>query len=198
MGIRPPKLAFDLEYDLRVLSEMVSNLTPYLYENEVYGYLSGNLPRLTLGGILMRLYRLTHLKEHLNPAQRNTLEKAQNTFKTQTEQWATHYATKLQNEIQARLNTLEQFITECNHDAHACAAGYPTQAEKRTMIEHLQAEAASRGVLTDQVRSRINHLDNRLRRILLEGPLITDERLKAVYPVDRFWWMYGYIAEDRN
>ena len=43
MSKHPPKLAFDLERDVRILSAMASSLTPYLYENEMYGYLEGDL-----------------------------------------------------------------------------------------------------------------------------------------------------------
>ena len=51
MSTYPPKLAFNLERDLRVLAAMASSLTPYLYEDELYGYLAGNLPKPTLGAV---------------------------------------------------------------------------------------------------------------------------------------------------
>lgn len=195
MGNQTPTLAFSLENDLRALAAMASNLTPYLYEKEMYGYLSGDLPRLTLGGILMRLYRLSHLERTLHPDQEQTVEDARASFDAARTKWAVHYDHKLLEELRARLNALEQYIEECREDLASCAAGYPSQAEKRVMIEHLQDEAETRGVLTDDLRRRIRQVDGNLRHYFREGSFITDTRLKDVYQPDPFWWMYGSLDD---
>jgi hypothetical protein len=64
------------------------------------------------------------------------------------------------------------------------------------MIEHLKDEAQSHGVLSDDAQLRLRQVDNKLQRYLKEGEFISDARLQAVYPPDKFWWMYGHIAED--
>ncbi len=196
MSTKPPTLAFDLDRDLRALATMASNLTPYLYEDEMYGFLSGDLPNLTLGGLLLRLYRLGQLENSLDADQQTMLQDARINFEAECAKWAVHYESKLQHELHARLDAFDQFLNECGDDLQSCAANYPVQAEKRTIIEHLTDELKELEALPDEIEGRIRHIDQRLRRLLHEGDFITDERLEAAYPKDRFWWMYGYLPEN--
>lgn len=195
MSEKTPTLAFDLDRDVRALSAMASNLTPYLYENEVYGYLAGDLPRLTLGGLLLRLHRLTQLENLLNAEQQNSVHNAQLNFESATSEWAVHYESKLQRELHVRLDAMEQFLHDCTDDPQGCVAGYPVEAEKRTMIKHLRDAAEERDIFTDDLRGRMRQLDNKLQRIFHEGRFIfADERLMAVYPREAFWWLHGMIG----
>lgn len=68
-----PKLAFNLDRDVEVLTAMAANLTPYLYEDEIYGAMPGDMPRLTLGGLLLRLRRLTAIEDVLSTNQRQAI-----------------------------------------------------------------------------------------------------------------------------
>lgn len=195
MSLNPPTLAFDLERDIRILSAMASSLTPYLYEQDMYGSLGGDMPKLTLGGLLMRLYRLSHLEALLNTRQQNAVQDARKNFEAECSKWAVHYKNKLQHELKSRAEALILFFDECGEDLPGCAASYPSQAEKRIMIEHLRVEAARHNVLADELDNLVKHADQKLRRLVHAGPFITDGRLETVYPRDQFWWMYGYIAE---
>ncbi len=195
MSTRPPKLAFNLERDVRVLAAMASSLTPYLYEDELYGYLAGNLPKLTLGGLLLRLHRLTCLEERLSAEQQTLLHDARINLEAERANWAVHFENKIKRELRARLEALEQFVRECEEDALPCAANYPTQAEKRTIIHHLAEEASELEILEDDVRARLRQVDQKLRALLHEGDFITDEALKPAYPPDVFWWLYAYVPE---
>ncbi|NDJ75615.1 MAG: hypothetical protein GYB65_05090 [Chloroflexi bacterium] len=196
MTDKPPTLAFDLERDLRTLAAMASNLTPYLYEQELYGHLSGDLPRLTLGGLLLRLHRLSALSDILDPEQQTVVHDARLNFEAERAQWAVHYDNKLQFELQARVEALARFLDECAREDSACAVEYPIQAEKRTMIEHLRAEAAERNIPTNDLVPRLAQVDTRLKRSTREGAFISDARLVPAYPQDRYWWLYSYWPED--
>jgi hypothetical protein len=195
MNLIPPKLAFDLEHDVRVLSAMASNLTPYLYEQEIFGYLGTDLPELTLGGLLMRLYRLSRLENILDAEQQKLVQEARTNFEAERSKWAVHYETKIQHELKSRTEALLRFLDECIEELINCTTIYPVQAEKRIMIEHLRDEAKERGVLSEEQDTEIRVADQRLRRVLIDGEFITDERLKSVYPHEHFWWLYGYVAE---
>lgn len=195
MTKKTPTLAFDLERDVRALGAMAANLTPYLYEKELYGYLSGDLPRLTVGGLLMRLYRLSRLSDHLSAEQQSIVQDAAINLEAEQAEWGVHYELKLQQELEARLNALSRFLEECREGNSACAASYPVEAEKRVIIEHLRREAAELEVLTPELETRLRQLDHQLRRALTEGPFISDPILQGVYPRDEFWWLYGYISE---
>jgi hypothetical protein len=194
MTDKSPALAYDLARDVRALGAMAANLTPYLYEKELYGYLSGDLPRLTVGGLLMRLYRLERLRDHLSPEQQNMVQDARINFEAEQSEWSVHYEMKLQQELEARLNALQRYLEDCREKRASCAEEYPVQAEKRLIIEHLSREAARLDVLSPEHQTRLRQLDTQLRRLLTDGPFITDPLLQEVYPRDEFWWMYGAIS----
>ncbi|MBN1203269.1 MAG: hypothetical protein JXJ20_15585 [Anaerolineae bacterium] len=196
MSNRVPTLAFNLEHDVQALAAMASNLTPYLYEKEMYGYLSNDLPKLTLGGLLLRLYRLSHLEESLNAEQQNLVQNARINFEAAASEWAVHYEGKLQHELQVRIDVLSRFLNECGDDLQSCAAYYPVQAEKRTMIEHLRDEAREHDCLSEELDAQLQQVDNRLRRTVDDGDFIFDDRLQDVYPRSRFWWLYAHVPED--
>jgi len=123
MSDHRPKLAYDLDRDLRVLAAMASSLTPYLYEDEVYGQLGGSLPKLTLGGLLMRLYRLSHLENLLDAHQQDTVRDARLNFEAAKAEWTAHYEQKLVRELQSRMEALDYFVRECVEDASTSARG---------------------------------------------------------------------------
>lgn len=189
-----PTLAYDLDRDVRVLSAMASNLTPYLYETELYGYLSGDLPKLTLGGLLLRLHRLRHLGALLDPDQETQVQDAAINFEAARSEWSVHYESKLANELKSRLDALDRYLIECADGGQGCAAEYPVQAEKRTMIQHLYDELAQQDALTEDLEARLKQVDNRLRRMIAGDGFVFDARLKDVYPPDVFWWLYGRVG----
>lgn len=198
MTTTPPKLAYDLDHDVEVLAAMASSLTPYLYEDEIYGYLGGDMPRLTLGGLLLRLFRLSRLEDHLSAEQLVQVQDAHINFDAERSKWAVHYENKIQRELLMRIESLERFLKDCVEDAQGCAAGYPTESEKRTMIHHLYQEANEQDVVPHDIQLRMHEVDGQLRRVFREGEFITDERLKGVYPPDTFWWLYGHVPEQRR
>ncbi len=197
MNSHPPKLAFDLERDVRTLSAMASSLTPYLYEAEVFGHLDGDMPRLTLGGLLLRLHRLTSIENLLDVDQQNLVQDARLNFEAERAKWAVHYENKILQELRARLTALEQFLQECAEKRAGCAADYPVQAEKRTMIHHLVHEASRLNILPNDLAAHLKLLDQKLRQLLTEdgSEFVTDERLTVAYPRSTYWWMYSHISE---
>jgi hypothetical protein len=195
MSANRPSLAFNLEHDVRVLSAMASNLTPYLYEQEIFAYLGADLPELTLGGLLMRLYRLSRLEDVLTTEQHNLVQDARLNFEAERSKWAVHYENKIQHELKSRASALLQFLDECLEDRTGCTVNYPVQAEKRIMIEHLRGEAQEHDILSEDQDNELKATDQKLRRLFTDGDFITDNLLTEVYPRERFWWLYGTIDE---
>jgi hypothetical protein len=196
MSTNSPSLAFNLEHDVRVLSAMASNLTPYLYEQEIFAYLGPDLPDLTLGGLLMRLYRLSRLEDILTTEQQNIVQDARLNFEAERSKWAVHYENKIQHELKSRIEALMRFLDECLADRAGSAVNYPVQAEKRIMIEHLRREARELSILSDDLDNEVKAIDQKLRRLFVDGDFITDKRLLDIYTRDDFWWLYGTLAES--
>lgn len=194
MSDQPPKLAFNLERDVEVLSAMASNLTPYLYESETFGYLAGDLPKLTLGGLLLRLYRLSRLEDVLSAEQQSLVQDARINFDAARSEWAVHYEKKLLHEMSARIDAFARFLVECREDRRNCGVNYPIQAEKRTMIKHLLDAVQERVSAPHEPLGRLAAADAQLHQLLTPCGFLSDDLLEPVYPYNEFWWLYGYIA----
>lgn len=173
----------DLAQDVRAVTAMADQLTPYIYESQLYGMLNDlSLPRLTLGGLLMRLARLSALRDQLSPAQQASLEQAQHKLDEVRRTWPVHYEGKLQQELQARLTALEQFANDCAANLRACADNYPSAMEKRVMIEHLRDAALEVKVLSEALKSRLSALDNAISRCIEKGAFCWSANVQPAYP----------------
>ncbi len=182
---------FDPRRELKILSSMVAHLTPYLYEDELFGHISNNLPKLTIGGLLLRLHRLEGLAQTLSSGQRQEVQQARDHFDSMRYEWQNHYTQKIVQEIGARINSIKWYLDDCAENMAGCDSGWPNEAEKRTMIAHLEAEAVRLDALPKDLKASIGALDTQMRRFYRPGNFIWDEQLLPVYPREDFWWLYG-------
>jgi len=193
-------MAYDIDTDLKALEAMASNLTPYLYENALYGTLSMNLPKLTVGGLLLRLYRLEQLEKTLTNHQQERLRDAKINFEQQRSEWMVHYEGKITHELQARLRDLGNYLNDYDRHPKSTANGYPVEATRRTIIHHLMLEAQHLALWTDELADTLRRADSRLQAALtLDTPsFVWDDLLKQMYPMDDFWWLYSTPSENPN
>lgn len=184
----------DLAADVRALTAMIAHLTPYIYDTELFGALNdNNLPRLTIGGILMRLHRLKLLSEALTSGQKSALEAASSKFAEVRQQWAVHYERKVSREILSRVGSLDQFASECAQNLAACADNYPAAMEKRVMSEHLHDELKALNLLSTEITGRLAALDNALNRCIEAGEFCWSPQVQAAYPREKFWFLYQTV-----
>src|SRR5258708_5980610 len=141
--------AFDLDRDVRTVEAMAAGLKAYVYDSELYGLMPGDLPKLTVGGLLMRLQRLRAIRNLLSSSQVQTVDTAQKQVEAVRKEWAVAYEGKVLRELPVRLNSVAQFLEECADNLRQCAEGYASAMEKRVMAEVLKDEAAALNVLTD-------------------------------------------------
>jgi hypothetical protein len=181
---------FDLERDVHAAQEMAAGLKPYVYEKELYGFLPGDLPRLTVGGLLMRLRRLWAVEHLLTPDQKSRLHTAQQQFEAVRKEWSVAYEGKLQQELQARIKALFQYLGEYGEDPRRAQENYLVAMEKRVMVELLAEQAAERGILKDSTRDSLTKIDNLIRRYFEPGDFNWDARLEVAYPREKYWYLY--------
>jgi len=186
-----PVISFDLDRDVRTVEAMAARLKPYVYENELYGLMPGDLPRLTVGGLLMRLRRLSALTDQLSPKQQNIVQSAQQQLDAIRKEWGVAYEGKLQRELTARLNSLGQFLSECHESPRRCFDGYPSAIEKRVIAQAIADEMEARNTATTITRASLTDFDNNLRRYVKPtDAFIWDARLEPAYPRDQYWYLY--------
>jgi hypothetical protein len=186
------KAAFevDLDRDVHVIELMAANLTPYIYESELYGVMPGDYPRLTVGGLLMRLHRLSALNKQLSLKQQITMNEAQHLLEEVRRKWAVAYEGKIQQEIKARMINLAQCLTECEENPASCVENFPSAIEKRVMVEVLKDEAETRSVWTDELKGLLTSIDKRIHRCAVKDEFCWDPRVQPAYPPEKFWFLY--------
>lgn len=190
MAIAQPVTRYDLDRDVRTVEAMASRLKPYVYENELYGLMPGDLPKLTVGGLLMRVHRLSGIASTLSAKQQDVLTKAQQQLDEVRREWTVAYEGKLTREFQARITAFNQFLNEYPDNPRSAAENYPSNAEKRTILEALSDEAASLDILSTDMKNALSATDNKLRRYTQPSSFIWDERLRPAYPEDKYWFLY--------
>jgi hypothetical protein len=193
-----PAFEVDLDRDVRAVEAMAENLTPYIYEEELFGRLDASLPRLTLGGLLMRFHRLEALRDQLTPEQQAVVRKAQQKFEEVRREWPVHYEGKLQHELRSRLVALGQYLQEAEEHPRLGLENFASSMEKRVMVEALKDAAEEQGVWTDELKGTLLSTDNRISRLIERGSFIWDSRVEAAYPPDKFWFLYASYRLTRK
>lgn len=185
--------AFDLDRDVRTVEAMAARLKPYVYEDELYGMMPGNLPKLTLGGLLMRLNRLTAIRDLLSPAQSQSVDKARQQLDEIRKEWRVAYEGKIQREFQSRLTSVGQFLEECADSTRRSDDNYPSAMEKRVMAEVLKDEAVTLNIFDSDMETRLTGIDNGIHRYIHPSKFRWDLRLEPAYPRDKYWFLYSEI-----
>jgi hypothetical protein len=200
----PFDVAERLARDLYIATAMAGQFETYLVENELFWPLSGNLrggmPRLTVGGFLLRLHRLDGLHAHMDADQQARYADAKRAFQHGREQWTIHFYGKIDREWEMRVNLLGNFLADCDDRAiTGCIANWPNQATQRTILHLLLVESQRRDPSPTAKKADLARLDRDLRRYLLEGEsgaFLWQDGLAPVFPEDPFWWLWVAPPDD--
>lgn len=190
---------FSIERDLREAKAMADALTPYVYNDEIYVSIGGglfgggNMPSLTLGALLMRIRRLTALRDTMTAEQQTTLDAVIARNDAVHNEWRMHYDQKLVREAHSRLDAMRRFFEECRDSPRQCSAIYLPEVLRRTIVEECRAPIADNKSGTDDndLDKKIRDVDGRLRALVSPVDFIWDAQLQTVYPQADYWWLYA-------
>ena len=163
--------------DRQFIETALPELKTYLLSDILYYPLMGNLPRLTLGGLLLAQQRLG--EEKLGSLLTQKLASVK-------ESWRAAWAKKATQELDARLRLWRNYLNDYRADPKANLDNYAHEVKWRVMIELLSAEV-------DQIPAEIAVLDDLLRLNFASGEFIWDENLQNQFPQDDFWFLYGKV-----
>lgn len=187
----------DLNREAAICRAMAEDLKTYLLKDVLYWKLSDSgsyktpYPRLTLGGLLLRLHHLGALGNLLTPAAYEAFSWSQSTTDALLSEWRVRFEVKLLEEVPARMRQWSVFLMECRESKGQCADEYPTQAVIRTMVELLLKAGEARDLRgIAQMRGQVRAFDERLVNQVVRNPFVWDVTLEAAYPEDDFWWLY--------
>ncbi len=190
---------YSIRKDLSEVKQMVDALEHYLRGDEVYGNVgglfgSGNMPRLTVGMILLRLRRLEALKDEMKDSQHEKLDSVQQAFDVVRGEWSSFYNDKMLKEANSRLELIKQYFQECMENPSMCASGYKPEALRRTVVQELLHEMEERHIESAELRSKVAEADGYLRQYADQTGFIWSDVLEAVYPEADYWWLHRFPA----
>lgn len=182
-----------LQHDLAILTAMADEMADYLRSDVLFWPMSsGGMPKLTLGGYLMRQFRLLALGDTLQPAEQQQLSRAVSTFNQALVERVVRFEQKAHQELEARIRQWGEYLRDLEKDRDMGPAGYGTAVETRAMIAVLVEKLQKRPYqLQPRIMPRIDLLDQNLRHFWEPGPFVWVAAWQPAYPQADFWWLYG-------
>ena len=167
----------------------IRELEDYLVSSELFWQLSGggNLPRLTLGGLLLARKRL-QARENLLPAGLDLAQMDRQLTAAQV-RWRAAWEKKAVQEARSRFELWKNYLDDYHQSPDLHAGEYPRQVQYRVMLHLLEIELPGR----PDALAALAGLDEFLKTSFLGGPFIWEPDLAPVFPASDFWYLFGRL-----
>lgn len=181
-----------LKQDLVVLEMMAGLMEEYLRSDVLfYPGPRTDLPKVTLGGYLMRQYRLLQLRDLLDMEEQSRLHEAIGQYNSALDERVVRFETKAHTELEARLRQWQEYLREVKRGVNI--AYYESAVDTRAMIDALVAQLrVSPYELDEEIPRDLALLDRELSRVWERGEFIWPREWQPAYPREEFWWLYGH------
>jgi hypothetical protein len=179
-----------LREDLEVLEAMAAEMDQYLMSEVLFWPMEkGNLPRLTVGGYLMREQRLRALAGLLSEGDQQRLAAAVERFDEALKEKVVRFEKRANQELQARLRQWGETLRELKGDS---AGYYGSAAETRAIIAALVDKLERPPYqLEGNALQQVTMLDQNLRQRWQPGEFVWPNEWQPAYPKSAYWWLYG-------
>lgn len=181
-----------LREDLEILEAMSAEMDSYLKSDVLFWPMEkGIMPRLTVGGYLMRQHRLLALEDLLDESEKRRLEAAVSRFNDALVEKIVRFEHHANEELEARLRQWGEYLNDLSRESSSTAY-YATAVEPRAMITAIVNKLKLPPYrLSDRVQQQVNMLDNNLRRRWHSGEFVWPESWQPAYPEAIYWYLYG-------
>lgn len=167
--------------DLQFINEALPQLQEYLLSNELYWPLSGNLPRLTPGSLLLSLARLGVTAPQESPALAAQVDAVRG-------RWLSSWEKKAAREITNRTRLWSQYLSDNLGAQDESFDSYRSEVRGRVILQLLLQVVPSA-----PERSALVELDRALRSRLVSRDFIWEPQFQNLFPRDDYWFLYGSI-----
>ncbi|MBX3055059.1 MAG: hypothetical protein KF770_01180 [Anaerolineae bacterium] len=179
--------------DLDVLAAMAAEMDDYLKSDVLYWpMVHGDMPRLTLGGYLMRQHRLQYLADMLNEAEREKWDTAVHQFQAALAEKVVRTEQRAHEELGVRARQWGTYLNDVQRERAVAAVNYETAVENRVMaaalVHFLQTAPYE---LEAGAVPNLEMLDAGLRPYWQPGEFVWPPAWEKAYPQAEYWWLYG-------
>ena len=184
-----------LAQDVTILAEMAGEMDEYLRSDVLFWQMmKGSLPKLTLGGYLMRQHRLLALPELLSAEEQAVVDTAVTQFNHALVEKIVRLEQKGHQELEARIRQWAEYLKDFRWERGAAISGYTSAVETRVMItavtDKLQMPPYQ---LDSRITEQIALLDGNLRSRWRSGPFLWPDAWQPAYPQADYWYLYGAV-----
>jgi len=173
-----------VEKDRAFLEAGIPELQDYLLSDELYWPITArgyDLPRLTIGGLLLAQERLD--------VQGERIDMLLTQLEAVRSKWQVAWETKAGREFKSRLNLWGNYLTDYRQNPEGYADSYPHEVIYRVILELLRNELPA----DLPEREALYSLDTALRSSLIPGTFIWEPELQPGFPRDVYWFLYGTL-----
>ncbi len=187
----------DLYDDLDILVAMATEMADYLVTDVLYwNMVKGGMPKLTLGGYLLREHRLLALRFLLNDEEQGRLDTAVSLFNKAVTEKIIRVETHVHEELGVRVRQWGRYIDELRRDGGGVAVNYKTAVENRAMIAVLVERLETPPYQLDQEKiSNLTMLDQGLKPFWKSGDFVWPKEWQPAYSPKEYWWLYGVSSQ---
>jgi hypothetical protein len=183
-----------LRQDLDILEAMAGEMDSYLMSGVLFWPMAqGGMPRLTLGGYLMRQHRLMALKDLLTDEEMTRLDAAVSEINAALVEKVVRLEQRAHQELEARLRQWGEYLNDLSRDSGSAGSYYATAVEPRAMISaQVNKLKLPPYKLESRISQQITLYDGNLRRRWDSGEFVWPDEWQPAYPKTRYWWLYGH------
>ena len=180
--------------NLSLLDSMLNEMETYLLSEEIFWPMSirktahASRLRLTLGNLLLTLDELDAQKAEMSDKQKIEYSDLKKRFEQIRDKWAAAMERKATFEIGARLNLWKSYIQDVEQDSEMME-NYAHEVRNRLLLSRLIDLVGGDSGL-EKSKGRIRQLDKILSQYVSPGEFVWDDRLRSIYPPERFPFLY--------
>jgi uncharacterized protein YukE len=170
--------------DRAYLEAGIPEMEQYLLSGELYWPISArgyDLPRLSIGGMLLTQVRLEARGEQIN----SIVAKLDGV----RSKWRAAWEKKAGREVQARMRLWSNYLADYHQNPEAHADAYPHEIRYRVMLHLLLVELPA----SLPERGSLSQLDAVLRAKLTTSDFIWEPDLQSGFPREVYWFLYGKL-----
>ncbi len=182
-----------LLHDLLILEEMAANMDAYLVSDaREWTIPRSNMPKLTIGGYLMRQHRLLALENQLKLDDPNRLKNTIKLFDQALVEKVVRFETRAHQELHSRIGEWVGHLRDMGRRSSTEVNFYAGVVDTRVVITSLIDKLEMKPYeLESGVKEEVYHLDQNLKQRLVDHEFIWDAVWKPAYPKGKYWWLYG-------